>query len=235
MKSRRILELDATRGFAIVLMIIFHFSFDLSYFHFVDFKVNQGYWDWFRYVIVTLFFSVSGISMVLATRNGIRWQRYLFRVAQVAGGALAVTVATRIVFPHLWVYFGVLHFIALSMLAGLLFIRIPWIALIVGVAMFLMFNLTSWFNLHWLYVWLRPMLHLPRGTQDLARFVPWFGMILIGIWLGHQNWKVHFPDYKVTRLLAWMGRYSLTIYLVHQIILFELVNAVYQLSKWWQA
>ncbi|WP_428240471.1 heparan-alpha-glucosaminide N-acetyltransferase [Gynuella sp.] len=231
MKSRRILELDATRGLAILLMIIFHFSYDLSYFKFADFKVNQGYWDWFRYIIVTLFFSVSGISMVLATRNGIRWKQYLFRVSQVVAGAIAVTLATWFVFPKSWVYFGVLHFIAVSMLAGLLFIRIPVIALITGISIFLLFNLTNWFNLHWLYIELKPILHLPRGTQDLTRFIPWFGMILIGIWLGHQNWRPNLPHSRWLNALAWMGRHSLAIYLIHQIVLFELVNAAYHIKQ----
>jgi uncharacterized membrane protein len=233
--SHRIAELDVLRGIAIILMAVFHFCYDLSYFNYIAMSVKDPFWAGFRIIILTLFFSVSGYSLVLAHQNGIRWRKFLFRWGQIGLGALAITVATYVAFPKAWVYFGVLHFIFVALIVALPFIRFPLVSLVTGIVIFLLYYLTDWFNTSWLYNWLKPILHLPRATQDLTRFIPWFGLVLLGVWLAYQNNRwLQWPEFAGKRFLAWIGRYSLSIYLIHQIVLFGLVWSFYQLQQLWQ-
>jgi len=227
----RIPFIDSVRGFAILLMMIFHLCYDLYYFKFLTVDFNGPFWEWFRYVIISLFFLVSGFSTTQATKNGINRKKYGYRFGQVLVSALIITSVTYVLFPNAWIYFGVLHFFALSMIAVLPFRKTPLLSLLLGILIFILFNTTGWFNLSPLYNWLQPIIGLPRGTQDLTRFIPWFGMILIGsslahygihplIYLGQQRglstgWHI--------RLCTFLGRHPLKIYLLHQPLLFGLI------------
>lgn len=73
--------LDVTRGFAILLMFIYHFSFDLDYYDFIQQNFNHdAFWINFRLVIVTLFLTVMGISLYLASYRGLRKKRFQQRL-----------------------------------------------------------------------------------------------------------------------------------------------------------
>lgn len=227
----RLKLIDQFRGIAVVLMAIFHFSYDLSVFGFLTFEMNGGFFTWFRFVIVTLFFTSVGASLFLAHTPVIRWRKFWTRELKIVLGAIVITVSTLFMYPRSWVWFGVLHFIALASLLVLPFLRIPRTALITGVAIFLLYNLTDWFNLNFLWVALKEPLHLPSGTQDLTRLIPWLGMVMIGIYLG----SVSFFGLRSLSLGAlakpidFISRHSLIIYLVHQPPLFGLAWLLHKL------
>ena len=57
-------------------------------------------------------------------------------------------------------------------------------------------------------------------SSDYFPLLPWFFLFLMGSWLG--NWKERVPEnFRRLRVpgLAWLGRHSLLIYLVHQPVL----------------
>lgn len=235
----RVLLLDYIRGLAVCLMIVFHLSYDLWYFHLLKIDFYGVFWEWFRYLIVTLFFIVSGISSTLASLPNVRWLAFSKRVGQVAGSATLITVVTYFIYPDSWIYFGVLHFLALSMCLVLPFSKMPKVALALGISFFVLFNTTHWFNLEFLFNWLQPVLYLPSGTQDLTRFIPWFGMILIGSYLAHNAIPLfisiskhpYFTHGKSAKMMLFVGKHSLKIYLIHQPLLYGFVYSIYVLSR----
>ena len=108
---QRIHWVDSVRGLAIVLMVIFHFCYDLRYFGYVDWNVPNGASWWpFRYVILTLFIFTLGVSLSLAHSSVIRWRKYAVRLGQIVLAATGITLMSLLMFPNGWIYFGILHF-----------------------------------------------------------------------------------------------------------------------------
>ena len=117
-----------------MLMMAYHFSFDLNYFDVVDFDFYQDpFWLASRAFIVSLFLGLVGISLGLATANGLNKARYLRRLGLLIISAVAVSSASYIVYPQSMIFFGILHFISVASLIGLLFIHYYWANLIIGV------------------------------------------------------------------------------------------------------
>ncbi|MCH8532677.1 MAG: DUF1624 domain-containing protein [Saccharospirillum sp.] len=221
---QRLNSVDQMRALALLLMAVFHFSYDLSVFGLIEFSMQDPFWAWFRFVIVTLFFLSIGIALVLANPDGIRWRPFWNREAKIAAGALLISALSYAAYAEAWVWFGVLHFIAVASVLALPLLYYPRVALVVGIGIFLLFNLTSWFNLAFLYDALQAPLNLPAHTMDLTRLIPWLGMVYIGIYLGHrQLFGLHeLPLLAGKTWINWLGRHSLGFYLLHQIPLFAL-------------
>ncbi|EAR08012.1 heparan-alpha-glucosaminide N-acetyltransferase [Reinekea blandensis] len=229
--SNRLILIDQFRGIAVILMAIFHFCYDLSVFGFLTFEMNGGFFTWFRFLIVTLFFTSVGAGLYLAHYPTIRWRKFWWREAKIAAGALIISISTLLMYPRSWVWFGVLHFITVASVLALPFVRRPALALTIGVSVFLLYNLTPWFNLHPLWVAFNDPLNLPKGTQDLTRLIPWVGMVLIGIWLGQQRFFGFsaLPLGPLERPVQFISRHSLLIYLFHQPPLFGLAWLIHKL------
>ena len=57
--------------------------------------------------------------------GGIRWRSFLIRLARIGGAALLITGATWFAFPQSYIFFGILHCIALSSVLALPFLFVP--------------------------------------------------------------------------------------------------------------
>ena len=226
--------LDVFRGWAIVMMIVFHFAYDLAFFRLMDIDIARDpFWVYFRYVIVSIFMLSVGVSLALVHTPRIRWDRVGRRALILGAAAVVVTVATRIQSPHAWVYFGILHLVWVASLVGLLFVGRPWWAL-AGALLIFYGSYAGWLleAQHRFYWWVHSPLHLPNRTEDLARFFPWFGAVLLGIAAYGLGWHTRFfsmpllaAQNRFNRTLAFLGRHALVIYLIHLPLLFGLVMA----------
>lgn len=231
---------DVLRGCAVVLMVAYHFSFDLDYYGLlrIDFH-NQPFWLDARAFIVTLFLGTAGISLVLANRNAVNWRSRFRRIGILAGCAALVSAASYFLFPNSWIFFGVLHFIALASLLALPFLRWHWPNLLAGLAL-LVIGLSialPAFDHPWLQ-WFGLMTYKPI-TEDYVPLLPWFGVVLIGIFLGRfllnqaglatvRAWQ---PRGKVSRWIAFAGRHSLVIYMLHQPLLMGALYLVMRMVR----
>ena len=91
----RLVVIDALRGLAILLMVIFHFCFDLSYFGLADFNFYQDlFWLHARTFILSLFLLLVGCSLVLANGGKLDIRRYLRRLAMLIASAALITLST---------------------------------------------------------------------------------------------------------------------------------------------
>ena len=220
--------LDGLRGFAIVLMVIFHFCYDLTLFGLASIPIYTDLgWIAFRYTIVSLFLGTVGVSLYLHSKRGINWFSYWRRLALLIMASIAITLTSFLALNEGYILFGILHLITLSSVLGLVFVRLFWLNLLLGVSIiWLGFNYgNSFFNQDWLlWVGLRT---LATGAADYTPIFPWFGVVLIGMFVAQLLEKrlyYRLPDY-LGFLVLW-GRHSLIIYLLHQPILWGLL-AIY--------
>ncbi len=59
-------EIDILRGIAILMMILFHTIFDLTFFRIMPFDVENGFWRFFAYATASLFLLIVGISLSIS-------------------------------------------------------------------------------------------------------------------------------------------------------------------------
>jgi uncharacterized membrane protein len=237
--AARLPPIDAARGVAIAAMVVYHFSWDLRYVGYIAADVTEDFgWRLFARIIAGSFLFIVGVSLVLASRNGFNRARYLRRLGVVAAAAAAITAVTFVIFRDNFIFFGILHHIAVASVLGLAFVTAPIaVTIACSVACFLAPSLLAGPAFDSPAVaWLGLASYLPR-TNDFVPIFPWFGVVLLGIaaarlvrliWpdgvpLGGLGGAVPWP-------LAWAGRHSLVIYLLHQPMLFGLVLLAAQLA-----
>lgn len=231
----RILALDLARTAALLGMAAYHFLYDLQMFGLLppDYAVS-GWLYWHARIVASSFLGLVGISLWLAQGQGIRWPAFWRRWVKVAAAAVLVSIGTRIAVPEAWVFFGILHAIALFSLLALAFLRLPWpVTLATGLAViWASYALPS-------EAMNAPLLRFiglhtePTWTVDFEPVFPWFAPVLIGLALGKLGsnlgvWQrlARWPQSQTPAIaaLAWPGRHSLIIYLLHQPILFGLIG-----------
>ena len=220
--SQRIFTLDLLRTFAIVLMVIFHFIYDLKFFGYVDWNTPDGEgWRSFRHVILISFFLCLGASLHLSHGTRIRWRKFSIRLLQIALSALAITIMSLIMFPKNYIYFGVLHFIAVASIICIGFASQPKLSIGLGIIIITLYQLKIVSGL-WPFTTIRP--YLPSYSNDYVGVFPWLGVVFLGIGLGATNWFKNDPLRRFQKhpYLALPGQHSLVIYLVHQPLFFAL-------------
>ena len=234
--QRRWPVIDAARAAALVAMASYHTVWDLGHLRLT--AENYALTPLGRHAaeaIAGSFLLLVGVGLVLMNGRGVRVRPTLLRFARIGGAALLVTLGTWVMFPDAFVFFGVLHCIAVSSLLGLPFLFLPVPVTAVAAAAFLatphvvrapIFDAAALSFLGLSSV-------VPR-TNDYVPLFPWFGLVLAGIVLG----RLALPKLARSRLGAWAprtrlgraatfaGRHSLAIYLIHQPVLLALLTGV---------
>lgn len=228
--AQRLRLIDALRGVAIVLMVAFHFCFDMAYLGLATFDFyHDAFWLNARTFILGSFLLLVGVSLILANEKGVKPGRVLKRLGIIAGAALLVSLSTWVMFGERMVFFGVLHCIAAASVIGLLFLRAGWLNLLFGVAFI---GLAVSYQSPWFDVpgrrWIGLMTHKPL-TEDYVPLLPWFGVVLVGMAFGPALRRLagvlqQALDIGPVNMLAYAGRHSLIIYLLHQPLLLGMLS-----------
>jgi uncharacterized membrane protein len=240
-KYRRIILLDILRGVAIIGVIFYHFAFDLGLLEFIQTDVTyHPVWVAFARVLSGSFLLLAGISLVLAHGKIIRWRAFFKRFIIVGGAALATSIVTFFAYPDMYIYFGILHALALFSLLALPFLRMPlWFVGIVSLFVFCFpfFFSNPIFNekiFSWIGLWSTPPI-----TGDLVPIFPSFALTLFGVFFARLAINFNFIKWLSdvsfkgiwARFLAKAGRWSLIIYLVHQPILLAVLYPIAAMVK----
>jgi len=244
--ANRFYELDTLRGFSVILMVVYHFLFDLDYFNIYP----MPGWLWpqqlYGFPITFLFIFIAGISLALSaskTNNSkMLMQKMMKRGIFIFAVGLLITAATWI-YPHDGaILFGVLHLIGVSTILAIPFLMggtkgktanahvfgkmrksfLILIPLVFGIVVIALSKVVEKISGP---IWMVPLGIHPYGfyALDYEPLFPWFGVVLVGIavgfWIypkGERRFSFFGEESKFLKGFSWVGRHSLEIYLVHQ-------------------
>ena len=228
-RGSRIAAIDLVRGVALVGMVIYHFSYDLAAERLISADVVDEFgWKLFARAVAGTFLALVGVNLVLANRHGLQPLPFLRRLALVAGGAAAVTLATWWFEPDAFVFFGILHEIALASVLAIPFLKAPpWLTAIIAAVVIALPNFFASPVFNTPALWWVGLSTEPPVTVDYVPVFPFFGVVLAGVVIGRlllaygtesafARWR---PANRAENLVIAGGRWSLLIYLVHQPIL----------------
>lgn len=237
----RLPVIDAARAVALLAMAGYHALWDLGHLRLTP--ENVALTPAGRHAaegIAATFLILVGVGLVLMNGRGIRPRSTLVRLARVGGAAGLVTLGTYAVFPDAYVFFGVLHCIAVASVLGLPFLSAPLPAVALGAVAVLAAP-----SLLVRGAWHAPWLDAPAlaflglgsvtpATNDFVPLFPWFGLVLAGVLVGRvglpalrrsqlAGWS---PRTRLARAATFAGRHSLMVYLVHQPVLLGLLSGL---------
>ncbi len=232
-KIKRLHTLDEIRGFAVFCMVFYHAFYSLAMF----FNLSWGrdllnFFSPAEPYFAGLFILISGISSCLSHSN-------LERGGKLLLVALAVTIVTFFFDPNSIIVFGILHFLAISMIFFGAFKniieKVPLIViLILSVVLFVLcyripngyFGIGGLFEIivpsqyytsNYMFAFGLPSLSF--ASADYFPLIPWLFLFLAGTAIGRLAVRGKFPVgmYKLRiPFFAIMGRNALLLYIIHQ-------------------
>lgn len=233
-RSSRFWEIDCMRGLAVILMLAYHFLYDLDFFGLADLDLRSGTFFYMGRGAAFLFILISGTAISISRsrelENGTsgkpveNFSKYLRRGLRLFSMGLIITGITWIFFPEQYILFGILHFFGVSAVLAYPFLKYGkenlLFGLFFGIIGFYLKNRTFGFSS---FLWLGLT---PEGfaTLDYFPLFPWFGVLLIGIFLGNSLYKDGKRQFKIPEAdkflfqkpFSGIGKHSLSIYFIHQ-------------------
>ncbi|MEZ0391255.1 MAG: heparan-alpha-glucosaminide N-acetyltransferase [Pseudobdellovibrionaceae bacterium] len=226
--SQRFQFFDSVRGFALILMTIYYFCWDLNYFGVLNYEMDQNpFWVAFRAAVLSMFLLLVGMNF---TFSGAHFDniKYRIRLKKLGICAFVVSFITFLMNRETWIYFGILHLAFCASLIAPFLIHHPKTAAAIGLIISAIPNFYSslWFD--------KPVRNIAGlspyrpSTEDFVPLMPWLGVVLIGIAAGHWVLKRQktFAQKKDIPALSRLGRHSLIFYMTHQLILFPIAWVV---------
>jgi uncharacterized membrane protein len=221
-------EIDVLRAFAIMLMVLFHLVYDLQEFAEVSIDYQSPPWFFIGKASALLFIFISGLSSGFSRSSVRRGFKVLFY-------GMVITVVTYLFMKDQYVRFGILHFLGVTMILSPLLIRLSsWTLFgLVGVSVVLGF----WFRGQVL----KTSLLLPFGliyygfsSIDYYPLFPYLAVTLLGI-LAYRHFYASgreplFSFRLNSKLIKWLSRNSLGIYLIHQPLLLLIISVFITMS-----
>lgn len=242
-KKERYYVLDIIRGICIILVVLYHLLYDLSEVFGGNYAFfNSQGMDTFRDAFVGTLILLSGISCNLSRSNVKRGVKTFLC-------GMLVSAVMLIAMPSSKVLFGILHFLGVAMLfygvVGKLLEKLPAMAGFLG---FLLLHLLTigvndgYFG--WPGLFMIELPEVPRnlflfilgfdtghGSGDYWPIMPWLFLFLAGTFVGRYFKEERVPKwFKSNPIppLAFIGRKTLIIYLVHQPLIYGILFLIYK-------
>ena len=228
----RIWELDALRGVCILCVIVVHFLFDLSFFG----GLNLTLPAWYVFIQEyggAIFVVLSGVCVTLGSKS-VRRGLIVFACGMLITAVTYGMYRLGMSGADVVVKFGVLHLLGVCMLVYPAFKKLPPAALaLLGLAIAI-----TGYAIRGVVVpqhWLFPLGLTYEGftSSDYFPLFPQLGYFLIGAAIGKTAYREKktllpgaFQKTGIARFFCWCGRQSLFIYLLHQPIVYGLLEFV---------
>ncbi|WP_353893943.1 heparan-alpha-glucosaminide N-acetyltransferase [Proteinivorax hydrogeniformans] len=227
MEKKRVWEIDFLRAFAVILMIIYHFAYDLYMLGLSDIDFHNGFWYWFQKLSWTFIF-VSGISSGFS-KNPIK------RGIKVFGFGVALTIGSYIFIGNQFILFGVLHLLGFSLICSSFLRRLnKWLLLLIS---FFIISLNFYVSgLSTDSYWLVPLGIEKTGFRPFDNFpiIPHMGIFTLGLatykFYYYKRMSIFGFSFE-NKFVSLIGRHSLLVYFIHQPIILGAMNIYILLFK----
>ena len=240
-KTKRVNLIDELRGLCIILVVIYHAFYSLVMIYgYEQLNATFAVMRKVQPVLPAMFILLSGIAFQLSRSNVKRGLRLL-------AVAAVMMLALGIVTPSQMIWFGIIHFLAvMNIVLGLFKKYVDKTPAVAGIILCsALFVLT--YNVQRGYVGIDGVLSLrlpefmystdltaPLGfysqsfsSSDYCPILPWAFLFIIGTILGRYVGKL--PESlsrEHIKPLAFVGRHTLIIYLVHQPIIVGVLQLI---------
>jgi uncharacterized membrane protein len=230
----RFWEIDCLRGFAVLLMLLYHFLYDLDFFELADIQLRSGLILYAGRFSAFLFILISGTALSISHSRALdkefdgkkaeNFSKYLKRGFKLYFMGILLTVITWVFLPEEYIVFGILHFFGVSAVLVYPFLKYGketlFFSLFFGLSGLYLRKITFGFSsLLWLGF-------TPENFRTLDYFpvFPWFGVLLAGVFLGNSLYTGGKRQFGIPgtgknpflRLFSSVGQNSLVIYFIHQ-------------------
>lgn len=236
--------LDEIRGFAIICMVVYHAMYDLKYVFGLDVPVFfESWFDIIRDIFAGAFIFISG-TVCRYSRNNMKRGIQCFFIGMIMTFILPF-------FTNGTIYFGILHFLGISMMIfGLgekIFDALPaTVGVIISVVMFALtwgisegyFGIGGIFELHLPSEPYNVGILFPLGlhdssfaSQDYFPMLPWFFLFIAGSYFGVWAKNNSLPKFFYPTHIKWLatvGRYTIWIYVLHQPVLYLIFSLIFR-------
>jgi uncharacterized membrane protein len=233
---RRFWDVDAARGVAMIMVVLYHLVYDLDNFGGYGIESTSGFWAFFADFSASAFLFLVGLSLAISSERERRAERrglelfgkYARRGARIFLYGMLITVVF-LALGYGYVIFGILQLIGLSIVLAYPFLRLRFVNAFVGLAVVAAGAYVGAQHIvagGVVGVLLAPLGVFPEGLfmPDYRPLLPWFGVVLLGLFFGNVAYvplrkeaPAGSPPYAAP--LAFIGRHTLFIYLVHQPVL----------------
>ena len=228
--SKRIEILDAIRGLCVVLMVFYHFLYNLT--TFLDIPkifIYNPVMNFLQVFFAGVFIVLCGISSNFSRSN-------IKRGLIMCVVAILITISTYIFDNNMYVIFGIIHFLAFCTLTyGLIEKRFKKLRL----------NFLFPTSLIVLFTMIQPILsemvfevkgfsilgftNINFLSADYFPIFPWILLFYVGVYFGEKIKLNILPEWFYTikcEPLAYIGKKSLIIYVLHQPVLMSITYAL---------
>lgn len=246
MEGKRYVGLDCLRGCVIISMILYHATWDIVYLFGVQ-------WSWFYTGFARLW--QQSICWTFILLSGFCWhfgKKKVKRGLIVFGSGMLISLATKLFMPTGIIRFGILTFLGSSMLLMLLLDKVlgrihPVLGAVFSFALFVATRNVNMGYLgfeKWNWIALPQELYANDLTTylgfmkpgffsaDYFSLLPWLFLFVTGYYLYNLFTRfslLHKLECPKCRFLAFLGRHSLVIYMLHQIIVYGVLYFFFEI------
>ena len=222
-------------------MISLHLLDNIYFFSGHQEKINQGICFYWQRITAIVFLILVGVSLALShskvkakgrSQNSKLFIKYLKRGLIIFSWGLITTIVTKLFLKDGFIIFGILHLIGVSIILSFPFLSLRFGNLFLGI---ILIGLGFYFkNFQFSFPWLLWLIPKQFFTVDYFPVLPWFGLILIGLFLGNilypnytRGFRLHNqPHLRVVKWFCFLGKNSLVIYLIHQPLFISLLSLI---------
>ncbi len=242
--KNRFPELDIIKGIAVIMMVVFHFYY-LYYILGKDFTaINNPFISNMATISHTIFIIMFGLNFSINyKKNKYKsdyYKKQLKRFGIYSVIAMAISAITYTIFPHKFVIFGIFHFFAAALVMANLFAGKT--KTIIGLILFTILNLvigdtipSKCYDIP-LFCFISGIGNVKYQSIDHFPFIQFFLKVLAGMFIGENLYGIqnrtidlsqfdtYFKKSTLLKPIAYLGKHSLSIYIIHWIILYSYVK-----------